>query len=200
MRQILATALAFLAVSHSPVLAATVNVNTTVSSEAVSVISAVDVLGLGGSADATFADYLTAPDLADTALALEAARIALGLPLATAFTNLSLIAQPEFTDVIEGFTSNFNPVDHPDKVLGDAMDPDNYFLWIAIGDQDVNVEATFIARTINPFLLTATVVPPVVAPLPQPPGVLAMATAMGLLGLARWRRRAARAAGDALHR
>ena len=30
MRQILATALAFLAVSHSPVLAATVNVNTTV--------------------------------------------------------------------------------------------------------------------------------------------------------------------------
>lgn len=113
------------------------NVNISVTLEEVSVdrITAVQVEG-GGLFQ--FADPFTAPALTEPEVAIAAALAGLGYPVGTVATvQSSAIVGTEDT-FVEIVNSNYNPTDDPTYVIGD---PDDYLTWIAIGDEDVNVEA-----------------------------------------------------------
>lgn len=84
----------------------------------------------------TFPDPLTAPDTSQSAAALATALDELGHPTGTVATvqgTVEIGTDESFVEVVE---SNYNPVDDPCYVIGD---PDDYFTWIAVGDEDVNV-------------------------------------------------------------
>ena len=168
-----------------PALAATtVNINTTSSSETARAIVAVDIRGFGSSSDATFPDHRTAPTTDNAAVALEVARVSLGLPDGTTFANLSF---DRFGDIVEQFTtvtSNFNPVDDPTFVIGD---PDDYFTWIAVGAEDVNVNVFQVERTTETYKLFAD---PVSTAVPVPASGLLLLAGVVALPLMRRRMRA----------
>lgn len=150
---VLAAALAFL-LSHASALALpTVNIAVWTSSEEKDLITVVEISGPGGGSYA-FPDHDAAPDLADPDLALAAALSALGLPGDTPLGSITtaLIATDQVlrTTVI----SNYNPSDNPDMVLGD---PDDYLTWIAIGDEDVNVEVYMVTIYYDLHRLSASI-------------------------------------------
>jgi len=120
----------------SPVFAQPANVNITVNTYAVSADRITEVQVDGGGLH-QFPDPLTAPDLADPDAAIAAALGALGYPpgtLATVEDTVSIGTDETFTEVV---SSNYNPTDHPDVVIGD---PDDYLTWIAVGEVDVFVD------------------------------------------------------------
>jgi hypothetical protein len=84
----------------------------------------------------TFSDPFAAPLLSEQASALATARTELGIPMGTTVTidgSLAIDTDETFEETV---ISNCNPIDHPDCVIGDPYD---YFTWIAVGNEDVNV-------------------------------------------------------------
>jgi hypothetical protein len=110
-------------------LGSTVNISTTTNSVFSDRITEVEVDSIGTY---TFPDPLTAPILSQQSQALATALVELGVPMGTVANvqgTLS-IGSDETEDRI--VTSNYNPTDNPDYVIGDPDDP---FTWIAIGDE-----------------------------------------------------------------
>lgn len=121
----------------SPALAggigSTVNISTTSSSVESDRITEVEVDGVGTY---QFPDPFLAPELSQQSTAIETALSELGLPMGTTATAQGTLVIGSDETFVETVMSNYNPVDNPDYVIGD---PEDYFTWIAIGDEDVNV-------------------------------------------------------------
>jgi hypothetical protein len=114
-------------------LGSTVNINTTSQTIDSDRITEVEVAEVGTH---VFPDPFTAPLLSEQSQALETALTALGVPMGTVANvqgTLSIGSDETFEETV---TSNYNPVDNPDYVVGD---PENYFGWIAVGPEDVIV-------------------------------------------------------------
>lgn len=136
----------------SRALAANVNVTVETSQVAADRITEVQVDG-GGLHQ--FADPLQAPDLAEPEVAIAAALNALGYPVGTSATVQSTTPIGGDETFEETVTSNYNPVDDPEFVIGD---PDDYLTWIATGDADVIVHAVQVTTTYTFHRLVAAIV------------------------------------------
>lgn len=133
----------------SRALAANVNITVETSQVAANRITEVQVDG-GGLHQ--FADPLNAPALTEPQIAIAAALTALGYPLGTSATVVSTTPIGNDERFQEIVTSNYNPVDNPDFVIGD---PDDYLTWIATGNEDVFVHAEQITTTYTFYRLVA---------------------------------------------
>jgi cysteine-rich repeat protein len=93
-----------------------------------------------GNGTYAFPDPRTAPELSQASSALATGLDELGYPMGTSATVQSIVSIGNDEVTVHTYTSNYNPVDNPDYVIGD---PEDYLTWIAIGDEDVNVFAEF---------------------------------------------------------
>jgi hypothetical protein len=124
----------------SPVFAggagSTVNISTTTSTIYTNRITSVVVVGEGTY---TYPDPHAAPLLSQPSLAIQTALDELGLPMGTTASPQGTMQVGTDETMVEVVMSNYNPVDNPDYVVGD---PEDYFGWIAVGPEDVNVFVT----------------------------------------------------------
>jgi len=139
----------------SPAFAQPANVHITVNSSTVFADRITEVQVDGGGLH-QFPDPFTAPDLADPDAAITTALAALGYPpgtLATVQDTVSIGTDETFVEIV---TSNYNPVDHPDEVIGD---PDDYLTWVAIGDEDVFVDVDQTTTSYTFYRLVIAIAP-----------------------------------------
>lgn len=171
-----AMALSAGAASANPV----VNANITTENVDVAYYSEVTILGPGGGV----VNFLSGDGLlfGDQTAAFEAALSALSLPSATeliSITETPLAAFEEIEQFLDANGAIFN-VDY----IGD---PDDYTTWIAIGQEDVNVDILQRTTTYMPYALEASIVSAV----PLPAGLPLLGSAAFALLLLRRRRAAA---------
>jgi hypothetical protein len=165
---------------------ATVNISIWTSSEYPDLITEVEILGPGGGIF-TFADPYTAPDISDPDIALVEALANLGLAPDTPLGNLTTLLIGTDMKTKRTVISPYNPIDNPDKVLGDPDDP---LTWINIGSETFLVEIYYVFAYYDFFRLTATIREQTAqVPLPAS-GALLFGALMGL-GAVRARRRTA---------
>lgn len=162
----------------------TVNIAVWTSTENKALITEVEILGPGGGLFA-FADPYTAPDLTDSNIALAEALVGLALSPDTALGGIMNVLIGTDQTLGQTLISNYNPVDHPHMVLGD---PDDWLTWIAIGDEDVEVEVFLVTTYYDFHRLTASILQATDVPAPASSLLFLMALlGMGTMRLCRQR-------------
>lgn len=135
----------------SPALALNSNVNVSINTFQVSSDHITEVEVVGDDVY-SFPDPFAAPDVSDEVGALATGLAELGYPLGTVAVVQDVVEIGTDETVDEVFMSSHNPIDDPTFVIGD---PSDYSTWIAIGDEDVQVDVEITTTSYTFFRLIA---------------------------------------------